>query len=443
MTTSNITISRLHAYFFILVFSLILFLLNTTQIYANTHSAYLGNSSSSHWFYAQDSASLSNLGNFTMEAWVNVESEPQDGDVYVILSKWQHAVCGDVCNEFAILYEDRNGLQLSGDWNASGLSSAPTSRWSYNVDLGVNEWHHIAVTCDVSVPACTVYIDGVGNAATMELTNAHDTRDTNADFAIGSRSTSTSDFPFYGLIDEVRVWNGIRTAEEIASNFDRELTGSESNLAGYWKFNNNGLDSTVNGNDLLTVNNSIFVSNVPFHQNTPPVLIPVADQTVTEGSSLSFMISATDPDNDTVTLDASNTPAGSTFVGGIFSWTPSFSQEGVYTVSFTATDNGTPSETSYLNVVINVSDSLTTTEQVEAIISIVIALDVPNSAINSYLANLKKVGEFIEQGKITPALNQLHAFINKIEQDYAQEILTQEEYDDLIQAVNNLIVDLS
>ena len=82
----------------------------------------------------------------------------------------------------------------------------------------------------------------------------------------------------------------------------------------------------------------------------PTVTVPAA-QSGKVGQTLSFQVSATDPDaGQTITLVATNMPQGATFtpaspVGtltGTFSWTPAANQVGTYTVTFTATDNANP-----------------------------------------------------------------------------------------------------
>src|SRR6185436_7401149 len=76
-----------------------------------------------------------------------------------------------------------------------------------------------------------------------------------------------------------------------------------------------------------------------------PVLNVPGPQTVAEGQSLSFTVSANDPDvGQTIKLTSSNRPTGANFVetSGLFTWTPDFDQAGTYTVTFNATDNGTP-----------------------------------------------------------------------------------------------------
>ncbi|MDW7712434.1 MAG: PKD domain-containing protein, partial [Deferrisomatales bacterium] len=83
----------------------------------------------------------------------------------------------------------------------------------------------------------------------------------------------------------------------------------------------------------------------------PPVLDPVGNKTIAEGQLLSFTVSASDPDGDPVTITATPLPAGAAFNGTTFSWTPTFTQAGIYQVTFTATAGGlTDSETITITV---------------------------------------------------------------------------------------------
>ncbi len=75
--------------------------------------------------------------------------------------------------------------------------------------------------------------------------------------------------------------------------------------------------------------------------NRSPVLNPIGNKTGNEGQLLSFTVSASDPDNDTLVYSASNLPSGATFDPNthIFTWTPNYTQSGTYpNVSFTITD---------------------------------------------------------------------------------------------------------
>ena len=186
---------------------------------------------------------------------------------------------------------------------------------------------------------------------------------------------------------------------------------------------------------------TITVGNV----NRAPIFDFVGPQEIQEETLLEFVVVATDLDTDIVTLSTSVLPVGAIFNAetGVFVWTPDLTQGGVYVVSFFATDNGTPSETAQLDVVITVGDNPTPVEQAVDIVDSVVLADFATNIENSYLSNLKKVEKFIEDGKITPALNQLYAFINKAENDLANGIIDQITADVLINSANALINVLS
>lgn len=79
---------------------------------------------------------------------------------------------------------------------------------------------------------------------------------------------------------------------------------------------------------------SITVANV----NRAPTMTSVGTKTVNEGALLSFTISASDPDGTTPTISVTGLPSGAALVTNAFSWTPSYSQAGSYSVTFTASD---------------------------------------------------------------------------------------------------------
>ena len=74
----------------------------------------------------------------------------------------------------------------------------------------------------------------------------------------------------------------------------------------------------------------VVVYNGSLIINSPPILSGIGDKNIYEGQALTFTLSATDPDLDTLTYSASNLPDGATFdpVTRTFSWTPDFTQSG-------------------------------------------------------------------------------------------------------------------
>jgi VCBS repeat-containing protein len=94
--------------------------------------------------------------------------------------------------------------------------------------------------------------------------------------------------------------------------------------------------------------------------NDAPVLAPLGDQQINEKTTISFTVSASDPHDtpaNNITLAVSGLPSGATFdpITGNFLWTPSESQQGSYSLTFTATDDGTPAGVSSETITITVN----------------------------------------------------------------------------------------
>lgn len=84
-----------------------------------------------------------------------------------------------------------------------------------------------------------------------------------------------------------------------------------------------------------------------------------------------------------------------------------------------------------------VSQALTVLENTVA------SLDLPKAVENSYDANLKKVGTFIETEKLNPAINNLQAFIRKVEADIVKGKIMAADGSALIAMATDIINQLS
>lgn len=69
-----------------------------------------------------------------------------------------------------------------------------------------------------------------------------------------------------------------------------------------------------------------------------PVLSLIGDKQATAGQTLTFTVTATDPNGDPLTFSAAGLPTGATFSNQTFTWTPASDQIGVHQVTFTVTD---------------------------------------------------------------------------------------------------------
>ncbi|MCI1780248.1 MAG: DUF1735 and LamG domain-containing protein [Bacteroidales bacterium] len=122
-----------------------------------------------------------------------------------------------------------------------------------NKGLPVNEWIHIALTYDSSDNHMIIYVNGkVQSEGTMYTGSVNLGEPGKNGFCIG-RSYEDSRY-LCGDIAECRIWNIVRTKEEIADNpygVDPESVG----LVAYWKFDDQSAlrvkDYSGNGNDAV------------------------------------------------------------------------------------------------------------------------------------------------------------------------------------------------
>ena len=112
-----------------------------------------------------------------------------------------------------------------------------------NTTVSDNTWHHVAITMNLTTAnnVCKLYIDGVLEASHTFIIYSVPI----GSLIIGSYQYSSSFFN--GDIDEVRIWNVIRTETEINSTKDTEIPCNAPGLVGYYQFNK-GISGGLNTN---------------------------------------------------------------------------------------------------------------------------------------------------------------------------------------------------
>ena len=193
----------------------------------NTHSLDLENGSSQYASIADASQTGLDLsGDFTLEAWVKIESLPGTGN-RIIMGK--HGDNGDqrayrldvdTAGKLGLIVTDdgtwTNGHRL---WIRSPLA----------IPTGIHV--HVAVSFNIGTETAIFYVNGVAmeGANTLDVGTSLGATlfNSNQPFAIGCDfDPSNAGRNFWdGLIDEVRVWSDIRTATEIADNIFADVTG--------------------------------------------------------------------------------------------------------------------------------------------------------------------------------------------------------------------------
>jgi hypothetical protein len=150
----------------------------------------------------------------------------------------------------------------------------------------------------------------------------------------------------------------------------------------------------------VTVSETITIT-VREGSNQPPVLAAIGGKSVNENASLSFSLSATDPDGDSLTFSATGLPSGASFADGIFNWTPSYDQAGSYPVTFTVSDGELMDSEQITITVADVSDR--TPPSAQAVYPAVAAIQVPLNPL--IVLTISDVGSGIEASTVAIRVN--------------------------------------
>ena len=167
-----------------------------------------------------DYVSIANESNFdfttamTVEAWIKVDTFDKE---------WQ-----------AMVTKGDNTWRLhraaSTNHISFGTDGVNITDLEGSTDVNDGQWHHIAGVFDGSNKY--LYVDGNLDA----FANVTGTIDTDNALVNIAENSQSIDRYFDGRIDEVRIWNIARSGANISANMDTVLTGNESGLVAYYKF---------------------------------------------------------------------------------------------------------------------------------------------------------------------------------------------------------------
>lgn len=133
-----------------------------------------------------------------------------------------------------------------------GRTTAGNATITFAHSLRQDQWVHYAVTRLASSGLTTLYIDGLAVASSVQGAGLEMQTETGLTWNIGGDSINPGEHAD-GRFFEARKWNVVRTPEQILANYRSTLAGNETGLNGYWRFDGDFTDSTVNGNDMTAV----------------------------------------------------------------------------------------------------------------------------------------------------------------------------------------------
>ncbi|MFL3052157.1 MAG: LamG-like jellyroll fold domain-containing protein [Candidatus Neomarinimicrobiota bacterium] len=151
-------------------------------------------------------------------------------------------------------------ISLQVDRGDGSYASVTTGE---NPILPFDTWTHVSVTRDQSI-FYKVYING----NLKQTGQGFSLNDNSNEYNFGGRMGRAPSGS--GNLDEIRFWNYARTKDDILAQMNKELTGDEAGLFGYWNFNqyssSSVLDVTGNGNNgFVSYNNSLVK---PYKEDT-------------------------------------------------------------------------------------------------------------------------------------------------------------------------------
>ncbi|MBI2236025.1 MAG: tandem-95 repeat protein [Magnetospirillum sp.] len=244
-----------------------------------------------------------------------------------------------------------------------------------NIPVEASQWHHWAVTWNKADGAVQVFKDGTlawtgSNIATNLDISGTGTLALAQDRTAGGSLNGTSSTV---MMDDVRVWNTVRTASDIKSKINETISGGDPNyaqLAAQWSFDGGTLnDSSGNTLTLTEVGAigqyaasgegaAIAITGLGVHEvdgQTVQVMLTGVGGALTLGSITGVTFTTGDGSNDT-TMSFSGSVADVNAALATLTYAPTAGFVGAHTVTMQAGDftNGTVNGTSTANVSVEV-----------------------------------------------------------------------------------------
>jgi uncharacterized repeat protein (TIGR02543 family) len=170
--------------------------------------------------YAQisDGQILPATGAFTIQAWLKAPTDTSSNGTGMVFSQ------GPALGSRFYLYRNSQGLLVYDRGGASSTALCGTAP--------ANTWQHVTITYN-GTNTSTCYLNGA-QQSTLVANNSIGTK-----FVVGALSYAMTDRAAHwkGSIDDVRVYNNVRTGTQIAADAHTYATVADSSLIAYYDFN--------------------------------------------------------------------------------------------------------------------------------------------------------------------------------------------------------------
>jgi len=200
-------------------------------------------------------------GDITVSAWIKPTAYA--GEYNTVMAKSAETFSGI---QWELSVHNTNQLFFTG-------SNGSTTFRASKSGIVLNKWQHVVGTYNGTTKVFNVYINAaIGTSATLT-----GTKSTTAGTAkIGRENHATAYYPFTGTIDDVRIYNYVLSAQDVANLYNSAKTtyvtsAPKSGLVGWWTMDDN--DSTASlVYDKSGLNNNATVTG--FYANRAPTSTP-------------------------------------------------------------------------------------------------------------------------------------------------------------------------
>jgi len=163
------------------------------------------------------------------------------------------------------------------------------SYYTITSNVSTNQWHHVAVSWDISQNSIWTYYDG--NVYSDGLYNPN-WPSTLPNVRLGAGYYNSSSYYFPGIVDELRIWREKRSQADIKKYMSQALIKPSTDLIGLWGFNESSVNTVYNFADnnfngsLINVNSVVSTANII----DPGISIYPSSGVLTGGDSVSAQI---------------------------------------------------------------------------------------------------------------------------------------------------------
>jgi methionine-rich copper-binding protein CopC len=196
-----------------------------------------------------NNATLNIAKKFTIEFWLKTAQPTQN---------WGRILEKGMWDEYSVSFYGTKAKMCAclvapvpGSYARMTVTHGPST-----TALAANAWYHVAMTYDGAT--AKLFINGkeefskaLASVTPRSLTKA---------LIIGAaRQNDTIEYPFKGVLDEIRLWNVARTGTQILGSATASLTGTETGLVAYYPLNE-GTGQTVEDKSANTNNGTMGTS---------------------------------------------------------------------------------------------------------------------------------------------------------------------------------------